>query len=80
MASHLTFEQRQRARELRRGGMRLADIARASGCSLRTARRVTHSTGKREARRIVWSPGPRRLSLAEREEISRGISAGESLR
>lgn len=80
MASHLTFEQRQLARKLRREGQRLADIARAVGCSLRTARRVTHTVGKREAQHVVWSPGPRRLSLAEREEISRGISAGEALR
>ena len=80
MASHLTFEQRQLARKLRREGQRLADIARAVGCSLRTARRVTHTVGKREAQQVVWSPGPRRLSLAEREEISRGISAGEALR
>ena len=80
MGSQLTFEQRQRARELRRQGLRLADIARELGCSLRTARRITRGPGKRETRHMVWSPGPRRLSLAEREEISRGISAGETLR
>lgn len=80
MASHLTFEQRQRARELRREALRLADIARAVGCSLRTARRVARGAGRREARHVLWSPGPRRSSLAEREEISRDISAGDTLR
>ncbi len=36
--------------------------------------------GKRESSQIVWSPGPSRLSLADREEISRGLSVGEPLR
>ena len=29
---------------------------------------------------VVWSPGDSRLSLAEREEISRGLGAGETMR
>ncbi len=34
--------------------------------------------GRREERVTRWCPGPRRLSLAEREEISRGLGHGES--
>ena len=41
---------------------------------------VVRGPAKRESRQIVWSPGPLRLSLADREEISRGLSAGDPLR
>lgn len=80
MPRHLTIEQRQQARRLRRDGKKLREIAVEIGCSLRTARRVTCRPGKRETQRIAWSPGPRRLAITEREEISRGLSAGETLR
>ena len=80
MSRHLTTEQRIQARRLRREGRSVREIAAALGCSARTIKRVTRGPGLREARRIVWSPGPRRLSLAEREEISRGLVAGDSLR
>ena len=80
MPRHLTLQQRQQAGKLRREGKKLREIAVEIGCSLRTARRVTRRPGKRELQNLVWSPGPRRLSLTDREEISRGVSAGESLR
>lgn len=35
---------------------------------------------KRGSRHVECKPGPRRVSLAEREEISRWLSVGESLR
>ncbi len=80
MASQLTLAQRHHARALRRDGKRLAEIAREIGCSVRTARRVTHEDWQpRRARLAVWSPGPGRLSLVEREEISRAVSAHETV-
>jgi IS30 family transposase len=63
---------------LRAGGMRLADVAREMGCSAGTVTRVVSELGKREAA-AAWSPGGGRLSLAEREEIGRGLVRGQSL-
>ncbi|HVC74881.1 MAG TPA: helix-turn-helix domain-containing protein, partial [Candidatus Micrarchaeaceae archaeon] len=80
MTPHLTLQQRQHARALRRKGKTICEIAMEIGCSLRTVKRVTHGPGKRESRKIVWSPGEHRLSLGDREEISRGLSAGEPIR
>jgi IS30 family transposase len=80
MAPHLTLQQRQRARKLRREGKTIREIAVEIGCSLRTVKRVMHGPSLKESRRIVWSPGSGRLSLADREEISRGLSTGEALR
>jgi IS30 family transposase len=78
MGAHLSVEQRQRVRRLRAVGMTVADVAREVGCSLRTVRRVVAHQGKREERATRWCPGPKRLSRAEREEISRGLRHGES--
>ena len=78
MGVHLSVEQRQRVRRLRVEGMTVADVAREVGCSLRTVTRVVAHKGKREERAIRWCPGPKRLSLAEREEISLGLRHGES--
>jgi transposase, IS30 family len=80
LARHLTTQQRQLARKLRRDGKSVRETAVAIGCSLRTVKRVTRGPGRRESARVAWSPGAGRLSLAEREEVSRGLSAGDSLR
>jgi len=77
---HLTHEQRQRARRLRREGKTVREVAVEIGCSRRTVKRVTHGPSKRESERVEWTPGEHRLSLAEREEISRGLVAGDTLR
>jgi IS30 family transposase len=53
-------------------------VARAIGRELRTVFVALHQAGGLAPRRIVRSP--LRLSPAEREEISRGLTAGESLR
>jgi transposase, IS30 family len=58
--------------------MSVADVAGEVGCSLRTVKRVVAHKGKREERATRWCPGPERLSLIEREEISRGLGHGES--
>jgi transposase, IS30 family len=73
------MQQRQRVRELRRGGLQVREIVAELGCSRNTVTRVLHGPGKLESRQIVWSPGPMRLSLVEREEISLGLRGGDSL-
>ncbi len=65
---------------MRREGKTVRETAVAIGCSLRTVKRLTHGHGRRESGFIVWSPGPGYLSLADREEISRGLSVGDTLR
>ena len=80
MAPHLTLQQREHARRLRREGRTIREIAAEIGCSRSTVKYVVRARGKRESSQIVWSPGPSRLSLADREEISRGLSVGEPLR
>lgn len=80
MAPHLTLQQREHARRLRREGRTIREIAAEIGCSRSTVKSVVRGPAKRESRQVVWSPGPLRLSLADREEISRGLSAGDPLR
>lgn len=78
MGVHLTVDQRREVRRMRADGMTVADVARRVGCSLRTVKRVMAGQGKRELRATRWSPGVRRLSLQEREEISLGLRRGDS--
>jgi IS30 family transposase len=80
LAPHLTLQQREHARRLRREGGTIREIAAEIGCSRATVKNVVRARGKRESSQIVWSPGQSRLSLADREEISRGLSVGEPLR
>ena len=80
MAPHLTLQQREHARRLRREGRTIREVAAEIGCSRATVKYVVRARGKRESSQIVWSPGPSRLSFADREEISRGLSVGEPLR
>jgi IS30 family transposase len=76
----LTVEQRQKVRRLRREGLRLWQIAETVGCGRATVCRVLRGPGRIESGRVVWAPGAGRLSLVEREEISRGLRAKESMR
>jgi IS30 family transposase len=78
VGAHLSVAQRRQVRRLRADGLKLAEIAREIGCSLRTVNHVLAGLGKREQRQTRWSPSPARLSLGEREEISRGLLGGES--
>jgi IS30 family transposase len=80
LAPHLTLQQREHARRLRREGRTIREIAAEIGCSRSTVKYVVRTLGKRESSQIVWSPGRSRLSLADREEITRGLSVGEPLR
>jgi IS30 family transposase len=80
LAPHLTPQQRQRARALRGEGKTIREIVTEIGCSRSTVKSVVRCLGKRESKGIAWSPGALRLSLAQREEISRGLAIGEPIR
>jgi transposase, IS30 family len=75
---HLTVEQRQLARRLSARGMSLREVGRQIGCSHEVARTVVRRESKRPVRSDPWQPGPGRLTLADREEISLGLHAGDS--
>lgn len=61
-----------------RAGETLQSAAAAVGCSAKSVQRSLGKTGGLKPRPPL--PSPARLSLAEREEISRGLLAGESCR
>jgi IS30 family transposase len=76
----LTLQQRKEVRRLRSKGLKLWEVAAAIDCSRQTVTRVLSGPGVLESRQFEWNPGPDRLSLADREEISLGLRGGESLR
>src|SRR5919202_2888749 len=78
MKAHLTVEQRQLARRLSARGLSLREIGRQVGCSHEVVRSVVRRESKRPVRSDSWAPGPGRLTLADREEISLGLRDGES--
>lgn len=78
MTAHLTMEQRQLARRLSAKGLSLREIGRQVGCSHEIVRSVVRRESKRPLRSDAWQPGPGRLSLADREEISLGLRSGDS--
>ena len=78
MTAHLTMEQRQLARRLHAKGLSLREIGRQVGCSHEVVRTVVRREAKRLVRSQSWQPGPGRLTLADREEISLGVRAGDS--
>ena len=77
MAPRLTVEQRRFARRLRARGWSLRAIGAEVGCSCETVRLVALDVGMR-GRLVGWSPGPGRMTLADREEISLGLERGET--
>jgi IS30 family transposase len=78
MTAHLTMEQRQLARRLSAKGLSLREIGRQVGCSHEIVRSVVRGESKRPVRSDGWQPGPGRLTLADREEISLGLRGGDS--
>jgi transposase, IS30 family len=78
MPSHLTVEQRQLALRLRARGLSLRKVGPQVGCSHELVRIIVRQAPRRPVRRDGWVPGPGRLTLADREEISIGLHAGES--
>jgi IS30 family transposase len=78
MQPHLTVEQRQLALRLKARGWSLREIGPQVGCAFQTVARVAGRGSRRPVRLDGWVPGPGRLTLADREEITLGLHAGES--
>jgi transposase, IS30 family len=76
--THLTVEQRQLALRLHAGGLSLREIGPQVGCSHQGVALIVRYPARRPVRHDGWVPGPGRLTLADREEITLGLHAGES--
>src|SRR5499425_2755774 len=78
MRPHLTVEQRQLALRLKARGLSLREIGPQVGCSHQGVALIVRHASRRPVRHDRWVPGPGRLTLADREEITIGLHAGES--
>src|SRR5215470_6545169 len=78
MRAHLTVEQRRLALRLRARGLSLREIGPQVGCSHQGVALIVRSASRRPVHHDGWVPGPGRLTLADREEITLGLHAGES--
>jgi IS30 family transposase len=78
MRTHLTVEQRQLALRLRARGLSLREIGPQVGCSHQGVALIVRRASQRPVRADGWVPGPGRLTLADREEITLGLHARES--
>ena len=78
MYKHLTVEQRQLALRLHSRGLSLREIGPQVGCSHQGVALVVRYAPRRPVPQDAWVPGPGRLTLADREEITLGLHAGES--
>jgi IS30 family transposase len=76
--THLTVEQRRLALRLKARGLSLREIGPQVGCSHQCVALIARQASRRPVRRDGWVPGPGRLTLADREEITLGLRAGES--
>jgi len=70
---HLTAEQRALALRLYAKGLNYKEIVAQIDSSLQTAWNVVNRKPTRVVVPFTWSPGPGRLTLADREEISLGL-------
>ena len=78
MAQALSRKERRRIGQLYKSGLSYREIIGEVGRSMGSVQRVVERTGG-IIRPSAWEPSPARLSLAEREEISRGLERGDSL-
>jgi transposase, IS30 family len=78
MPVHLTAEQRQLALRLKARGLSLREIGSQVGCSHQGVALIARRSPRRPVHQDRWVPGPGRLTLADREEITLGVHAGES--
>src|SRR6266487_3947859 len=78
MRPHLTAEQRQLAWRLKASGLSLREIGPQVGCSHQGVALIVRAPSRRPVRHDGWVPGPGRLTLADREEITLGPHAGQS--
>jgi transposase, IS30 family len=78
MVIHLSVEQRQLALRLKARGLSLRQIGPQVGCSHQAVALIARSAARRPVRQDRWVPGPGRLQLCDREEISLGLHAAEA--
>jgi len=78
MRPHLTVEQRQLALRLKAKGLSLREIGPQVGCSHQGVALIVRHASRRPVRHDGWVPGPGRLTLPDRGEITLGLHAGES--
>src|SRR5215469_14337504 len=78
MRPHLTVEQRRLALRLKGRGLSLREIGPQVGCSHQGVALIVRFASRRPVRGHGWVPGPGRLTLADREEITVGLHDGES--
>jgi IS30 family transposase len=78
MPVHLSAEQRQLALGLKARGLSLREIGSQVGCSHQGVALIARQRPRRSVQQDRWIPGPGRLTLADREEITLGVHAGES--
>ena len=78
MTAHLTAEQRRLALRLKARGLSLREIGPQVGCSHQGVALIARQRPRRSVRQDRWVPGPGRLTLADREEITLGVHAGRS--
>jgi transposase, IS30 family len=78
VTAHLTAEQRQLALRLKARGLSLREIGPQVGCSHQGVALIARQRPQRSVRQDRWVPGPGRLTLADREEITLGVHAGQS--
>jgi IS30 family transposase len=78
MRVHLTVEQRHLALRLKAKGLSLREIGPQVGCSHQGVALIVRRASQRPVRHDGWVPGPGRLTLADREEITLGLHARES--
>jgi hypothetical protein len=74
MTAHLTAEQRQLAPRLKARGLSLREIGPQVGCSHQGVALIARRSPRRSVRQDRWVPGPGRLTLADREEITLGCT------
>jgi IS30 family transposase len=78
MAAHLSAEQVGLALRLRARGLTLREVGRQVSCDQREVHQLERHGRRRPPRPYGWEPGPGRLTLADREEISLGLHGDES--
>ena len=77
-ARRLSVQERKELQRRVAEGETFASAAAAVGCSTKSIQRLIARTGG--LRQRLTARSPLRLSLADREELSRGLMAGNSLR
>lgn len=77
MAAHITADQQRMVFRLRSEGLSVNEVARAVGMHFGTVYAVLDGSRTKGGHPANWSPAAGHLTLADREEITIGLSRGE---